>query len=56
MCGMLVIIYFVFQIVKKEIKKYEAEFDEANPNFMIVTGLANKDSLARNDRPKIEVK
>ena len=28
-----------------QVDKYEKEFDEANPDFMILTGLAKKDHL-----------
>ena len=31
--------------MKEEVEKYEKEFDEANPNFMVLTGLAKKDHL-----------
>ena len=47
MIFMLCIIYYVFTIVKEEIEKYENEFDQANPNFMIMTGLAKKDHLRK---------
>ena len=35
MIFMLCIIYYVFTIVREEIEKYENEFDQANPDFMI---------------------
>ena len=47
MIFMLCIIFYVFTIVREEIDKYENEFDEANPNFMILTGLARKDHLRK---------
>ena len=47
MIFMLCIIYYVFTIVKEEIEKYENEFDQANPNFMVMTGLAGKDHLRK---------
>ena len=47
MIFMIVIICYVFSIVKEEVAKYEEEFDRANPNFMVVTGLARKDHLQK---------
>ena len=50
------IICYVFSIVREEVQAYEEEFDRANPNFMVLTGLARKDALAKGGRlERIEV-
>ena len=55
MIFMICIICYVFSIVKEEVDKYENEFDEANPNFMLVTGLASKDHLKAKGNQKVEI-
>ena len=57
MVFMACIICYVFSIVREEVANYEEEFDRANPNFMVLTGLARKDALNKDGKvQRIEIK